>query len=399
MVLSILRLRQTGGLLVVFAAATVAAAAVSFIQQPSYEASVTMVEHTYDYVDAPRLAPLDKTVVKLYQSLARTEAVESRVIEAIGPSLSPAEKAPGALTSMVTVREDRDNPAVFRIRVQAGDPQKARLIANTWAEQYIEEVRSFQLTWSSEREDVMQDLESAETALTEFRQETGLGLVEEPWGDQTYAILGTRGILLAKQTDLLADHQQARDNLRLIIASAQLAQDTGGSIGDLPLQLLSNPVISERGQLSIQLVNDQETLGDAILLLQAEESAISGATDQLDAKVEQLQLDLGEDQLELEQLTRERDLAESAYKALSDQMRESRIFQANTQILSRAAAARALGLDPMLKVVLGAALGLAGGVVAAFAVQYLQGTGHGELRPFGAESPGQERAIPPGGRE
>ena len=365
-------LRQWKVVLVVFIVATLAALAVSFIQDPMYETTVIMMEQTYDYVDVPRLSPVDRTVVKLYPTLARTEAVESRVIEAIGPSLSASEKTPGALMSMVVIREDKDNPALFRIMVQVGDPGKAKLIANTWAEQYIEEVGTFQLIWSSELETVQQDLESAEAALTEFRQQTGLGLVEEPGGDQAHAILGARGVLLAKQIDLLAEHQQARDNLRLVLESAQLARDTGGSIDDLPLQLLNNPVISERGRLSAELVKDQETLDDAIQLLQAEETAISGVTDQLDAEVEQLQLELGADQLELERLTRDRDLAEGAHKALSDEVQEGSIFQVNTQILSRATGARPLGPDPKLNVILGAALGLAGGVAAAFAMQYFQ---------------------------
>ena len=365
-------LRQWKVVLVVFIVATLAALAVSLIQEPTYEATVSMTELTYDYFDVPRLSPLDRTVVKLYPTLARTEAVESRVIEAIGPSLSAAEKTPGTLMSMVTIREDKDNPALFRIRVQASDPGKATLIANTWAEQYIEEVDTFQLTLSSELETVEQDLESAEAALTEFRQETGLGLVEEPGSDQAHAILGPRGVLLAKQIDLLAEHQQARDNLRLILESAQLARDTGGSVDDLPLQLLNNPAISERGRLSAELVRDQETLDDAIQLLLAEESAISGVTDQLDAEVDELQQELAQDQLELERLERDRDLAENAYKALTDEVRVSSTFQVNTQILSRAAAPRLLGPDPKMNVILGAALGLAGGVVAAFAMQYVQ---------------------------
>lgn len=365
-------LRQWKAVLVVFIVATLAALAVSFIQEPTYEATVSMMEQTYDYVDVPRLSPVDRTVIKLYPTLARSEAVESRVIEALGPSLSAAEKTPGTLMSMVAIREDKDNPALFRIRVQAGEPGKAKLIANTWAEQYIEGVGSFQLMWSSELETIQQNLESAEAALTEFRQETGLGLVEEPGGDQAHAILGARVILLAKQFELLAEHQQAQDNLRLVLESAQLALDTGGSIDDLPLQLLNNPVISERGRLSAELVKEQETLDDAMQLLQAEESAISGTADQLHAEVEQLQQELAQDQLELERVTRERDLAESAYKALSYEVQEGSIFQANTQILSKATGARMLGPDPKVNVILGAALGLAGGVAAAFATQYFQ---------------------------
>jgi uncharacterized protein involved in exopolysaccharide biosynthesis len=361
-------LRQWKVVLVVFIVATLAALAVSFIQEPVYEATVSMMEQAFDYVDVPRLSLVDRTVIKLYPTLARSEAVESRVIEALGPSLSAAEKAPGTLMSMVSIREDRDNPALFRIRVQASDPGKARLIANTWAEQYIEELGSFQLMWKSELETVQQNLESAEAALTEFRQETGLGLVEEPGGDQAHAILGARGVLLAKQFELLAEHQQAQDNLRLVLESAQLARDTGGSIDDLPLQLLNNPVISERGRFS----TESATLDDAIQLLQAEESAISSTIDQLQAEVKKLQMELGEDQLERDRLTRDRDLAESAFKALSYEVQEGSIFRANTQILSRAVGARLLGPDRKLNVILGAAVGLAGGIAAAFAIHYLQ---------------------------
>ena len=85
-----------------------------------------------------------------------------------------------------------------------------------------------------------------------------------------------------------------------------------------------------------------------------------------------LQEELALDLLELERLTRARDLAESAYKALNSEVEENRLFQTNTQILSRATRAKLLGPDPKLNVILGAALGLAGGVVAAFVVQYLQ---------------------------
>jgi capsular polysaccharide biosynthesis protein len=363
-------LRQWKVVVVVFLVATLAAAAVSFIQEPAYEATVILTEQSFEYMDVPRLSSIDKTIVKLYPTLARTAAVESRVIEAIGPNLSAAEKTPGVLMSMVTLREDKDNPAIFRIRVQAHDPQKATLVANTWAEQYIEEARSFHLTWSSQLDALQQNLDSAEEALTKFRQETGLGLVEEPGGDQAFAVLGAPGVQLEKKVDLLAEHQQARDNLSLLLESAQLAHDTGGSIEGLPLQLLASRVISERGQLSIQLVRGQDSLDGVIRLLQDEEEIISGVIGQLEADVEAQQESLAQDLLELERLVRERDMAESAYKALDYEVKETMFFQTNTQILSRAARAALLGPDARVNVILGAALGLAAGVAAAFVFQY-----------------------------
>jgi capsular polysaccharide biosynthesis protein len=364
-------LRQWKVVLVVFLAATLAAALVSIIQEPTYEATVVLTEQSYEYWDVPRLSSLDKTVVKLYPTQAHTSAVESRVIDAIGPNLSASEKTPGALMSAVSVHEDNDNPAIFRIKAQAHTPQKAALVANTWAEQYIEEAPSFQISWSSQLEAVKKSLDSAEEALTAFRQDTGVGMVEEPEVGQTFALLGPSGVELEKKAEQLAEHRQARDNLNLLLQSAQLAHDTGGSIEDLPLELLDSPVIAARGQLSAQRLRDEGSLDGVIRLLQNEEEVVSGAIGQLEANVETLQQSLAQDQVELERLVRERDMAESAYKAVEYEIDEAALFQSNTQILSRAAGATLLGPNTKLNVILGAALGLAAGVAAAFAAQYV----------------------------
>jgi capsular polysaccharide biosynthesis protein len=364
-------LRQWKVVLVVLVVATLAAAAVSLVQEPTYEATVSLAEQTFEYFESPRLSSTDKTIVKLYPTLVRSAAVESRVIEAIGPNLSAREKKPGVLTSMVTLREDKDNPALFRIRVEANDPQKATLIANTWAEQYIEEAHSSQLSWSSQLDTLSQNLDSAEEALTAFRQETGLVLVDSPGGEQGFSMLGASGVQLEKKVDLLAEHRQALDNLGLLLESAQLALDTGGSLEELPLQLLDSRVISDRGQLTAELLRDQQSLAEVIRLLQAEEDIVSGVTTQLEGDVDSLQESVAQDLLELERLERERYMAESAYKALDFEVKEATFFQTNTQILSRAAAATLVGPDTRLNVILGAALGLAAGVAAAFAVQYV----------------------------
>jgi uncharacterized protein involved in exopolysaccharide biosynthesis len=360
-------LRQWKVVVVVFVVATLAAAGASLVQQPSYGATVTLMEQTYELYDLPRLASLDRTAVKLYPALATAAAVEDSVIEAIGSSLSPTEMTPGALVSTVTVREDKDNPALFRISVVSNSPEKAILVANTWAEKYIEEANSFQLAWDPELEAVEQNLEGAEAALTAFREETGLGMVEEVSGDQLFAVLGPSGVRLSKKVELLAVHQQARDSLSLLMQSALLLKDTGGSIDDLPLQLLSSRAISERGYLSAELVKAQQSLDEVIKLLGSENEIMSAVIGQLRAEVEALQEELAQDQLELERLIRERDLAAGAYKALKDQIQEEALFQINTYIVSGATRARPLGPDPKLNIILGAALGPVAGVGGALA--------------------------------
>jgi uncharacterized protein involved in exopolysaccharide biosynthesis len=367
-------LRQWKAVVLVFVVATVAAVVVSFIKEPTYEATVTLLEQTHELYTVPRLGGMDRTVLKLYPALARTEAVESRVIDAIGPSLSVEEKRPGVLMSKVTVREDSDNPMLFRISAQASDQEKAVLIANTWAEQYVGEAKGTQAGWSTQFEAVKQELESAEEELNAFRQEKGpgYGSVQPPEADYTFAVLGMDGVRLQKKMDLLAEHEQALDDLRLLLESARLARDAGGSIDDLPLQLVDTQVISARGHLSVELLQDQETLDGVIELLENEEEVISGVVDQLDAQVGALQEQLALDQLELERLVRARNVASIAYEAIRAELQESEFFQTNTQILSRASRARLLGPAPKLSAILGAALGLAAGVAAAFAVEYVQ---------------------------
>lgn len=88
-------LRHWKVVIVVFLVATLAAGAASFVQQPTYQATVILTEETYEFYAVPRLSSLDKTVVKLYPTLASTESVESRVIGVLGPSLSAIEQRPG----------------------------------------------------------------------------------------------------------------------------------------------------------------------------------------------------------------------------------------------------------------------------------------------------------------
>lgn len=370
-------LRRWKVVLVVFLAATVVATVVSFLQPSTYEATVTLVEQTYEFWDAPRLSSLDRTVVKLYPSLARTEAVENRVIAALGSTLSPQEKTPGALLSMVTVQEDRENPALFSIKVQANDPDKAVLIANTWAEQYVQTSNTVETAWSSQLEVVEQNLEAAEEALAIFERDTGLGLIEDPGGDEALVVivLGAGGVELEREVLSVAEHRQAHHNLLLLLERAQQAKEGGGGIEDLPLQLLNTPPIIDRGQLSVESVREQGNLDTLIQLLQAEERIVSDVVGELATEVERLQEQLVRDKLELERLTREKYLAEGAYTALTNEVRESELFRSRTEVLSPASRSKFVGPNPKLNIVLGAALGLAGGVLAAFALEYFEQTG------------------------
>jgi len=212
--------------------------------------------------------------------------------------------------------------------------------------------------------------------LTAFEQETGLMFVEYPRGSEEFTlqfmIFGARGAELERKLDLLSQHQEARDSLLILLQRAQQAKRAGDTTDDLPLQLLSVPAIVERGQLSVEAVRELGDLDTAILALQGEEQILSYVIDELASDAEQLQQELARDKLELERLTRARDLAEGAYTALTNEVQESQLFQSRTHILSPATRAKFTGSSPLAGIALGAALGLAGGILAAFAMQYFE---------------------------
>lgn len=366
-------LRHWKVVLIVFLAATATATLASFLQPSVYEASVTLAEKSYEFLDAPRLESLDKTVVKLYSTLALTEAVENKVVEALEPTLSPAETIPGTLMGMVTVRGDRDNPSLFQIKARADDPDKAVQIANTWTEQYLQVISNVEPPWTFQLQIVQQNLEAAEEALATFRQETGVRLIGDPGGDEAYIIYGLRGMELETKLLILAEHRQARDNLLFLLERAQEAKEADYGIDDLPLQLLNVPVIVDRGQLSAELVREQGDLDTLIGSLHAEEEIVSEVIDELIPEVEQLQEQLSQDASEFERLTAERNLARGAYNAVTNEVQEAQLFETRTEILSTATRAKFVGPNRKLNIMLGAALGLVGGVLAAFAAQYFRG--------------------------
>jgi capsular polysaccharide biosynthesis protein len=365
-------LRRWKVVLVVFLVAMVVAAVVSFLQPSIYEASVALVEERYEFYSGSRLQLADRQIVKLYPTLARTEAVENRVIEALESSLSPAEKTSGAVLKMVTVEENEDNPSLFEIRVRADDPDKAVLIANTWADQYMQMANNLETDWSAQLGVVEQELELADEALETFIRETGVRVVRDPGGDEAFIVFGARGLELERKAIALAEHRQARDNLLLLLETAQQVKEAGGGIEDLPLQLLNLPVIVDRGRLSVQVAKEQGDLDALIPLLQAEEEIISQVVDELATQVEQLQEELARDDFEYQHLSWARNLAYEAYAALSAQVREAQLFQSRTQVLSEAASAEKLvGRSPWLNVITAGVWGLLVGIMLALGLEYL----------------------------
>jgi uncharacterized protein involved in exopolysaccharide biosynthesis len=374
-------------IIAVFLGALIMSTAVSFWQPSIYEASVTMFEPSYLVIAGERIESIPKAQ-KQYTSLVKSSALEAQVVEVLEPVLSSAEKSSGALLSMITVVANKDNPALFEIKVQADDHDKAIQIANTWASEYIEMFNELNLGSETElgfiREQLAiaeSDLESVEEALREFEQETGLGIPpNQQYGlansadtQDPYAWYGTRGEELEAKSELLAAHLVARDNLLLLLDVAQEAKEDGGGIADLPLQLLDVQPIVARGQLSTEVIMQEvEDLDTVIELLQAEEESLAVVIDVLSSQVEELHAELMRDKYEYLRLDRDRGSLLERIDMLSRKAQELELQTSGMSIIEPAVGAVVVSPSPWLNVIVAGVFGLFMGIILAFALEYLR---------------------------
>jgi uncharacterized protein involved in exopolysaccharide biosynthesis len=372
----------------VFLGAVVVSSVISLRQPPLYEASVSMFEPSYQVIAEERIYSVDEAQ-KSYSSLARSSIVEAQVVEAMGSSLSPSDNSPGALLSRVTVAPDRENPAVFQIRVRHTDPELAVQLANTWASEYVEIFNELNTGSATElgfiREQLAlaeTDLEASAEALRAFEEETGLGVApNQEYGSEfapvvqdPYGWYGPRGSELKAKNELLASHRVARDNLLLLLDLAEDARRSGQPVGDLPLQLLDVPAISGRGQLSVETIMQAADDLDAVVgLLEAEEQSLASVIDALGPKVEQLHTDLMQDKYQYLLLSGARNALLEKIAVLSRKAQELELGASGVHVINPAVRATVASPSPWLNVLAAGVLGLFVGVMLAFGLEYLWG--------------------------
>ena len=373
-------------IIAVFVVALVVSAVVSFWQPSVYEASVTMFEPSYRVVAGVRIESTNQAHAP-HTSLAKSSDLEAQVVEALGPRLSPAEKSPGALLSMITVIGDRDGPTLFEIKARHTHPEMAIQVANAWASEYIEmfnelgtDSASTELGFIREQLATAEnDLESAEHALRAFERETGLGIApnqEHEFANiqDPYAWYGTRGTELQAKSELLANHRVAWDNLLLFLDIAQEARETGGGVDELPLQLLSVQAIADRGQLSGEVILQEAQNLDAVVeLVEAEQQNLARVIEVLSSEVEELHAELMQDKYEYLLLNRARDTLLERIDMLSRKAQELELQTSGLRVITRAVEAVVASTSPWLNVMVAGVLGLFVGIMLAFGLEYLRG--------------------------
>ena len=373
------------------------AVGISFISPLLYEASVALLAQPVKY--EWRLEPSIQQAVdtrkdwkREYLALFERLDLASEVAEAVGDVLPANERSLAAIHEAVSVHSGVEG--IFYIEAQSSGAEAAAALANAWAEAFMRRVGELYgpaadlEDFQAQLEDAATEFEAAQQALEDFRHRSGLGL-QQTSGLVLEGYFSALEKRLEGKNDLLAEHQNGLDALRLLIQEAEALRQRDGEIRDLPLELLAADVIQARGQVTVDSVLAQEDWDAVLALLRREEQVLADATTSLQAEVLALQQEMAALDAEQTRLLLQHTLARNTYSALAAKVAEIKIQagvgEGGVQILSpaRPPTQRPL-LRRALNVVVAAVLGLVIGILAAFAVSVVQQRrGHVQIKAEG----------------
>jgi uncharacterized protein involved in exopolysaccharide biosynthesis len=372
--------------------ASLAALIVSVLLPPTYEATslivVTRLRNQYQF--DPRIqTQVDQQPYKAYPELALTDNLLTRVVAALGDQLKPEERDLEALRERLSAGAGAD-PSLVRLSVTSDKPQQAQTIANIWASLYVtytndlyQQRSGSAIFFETQAAEAKDRLAAAEQGLVDFQAKNPLNVLTAQFN--------------SKQTEL-ANYLTASQTITMVIQDArslqqQLAQqdvnspsslsdqlaalymqvDALNSKADIPIQLQ----ISGAGSLSNRTVAEQTALLSTLIkVLQDKSIEIQQQIKALEPDILALQQAQQSAQVELDRLTRERDVAKDTYLTLTRKVNETDLAAQDSgggvQLASQASLPGPVSGRKLLNVILGGLLGLIIGVIAAFVIDRRQ---------------------------
>jgi len=334
---------------------------------------------------------------KGYPIIATSDDLLLSAANAADPPLPPDRQDLDDLRETFTAATAGD-PNLIKLTVESKDPQEAANLANAWAGQVVTHLNDIyggsgdMTLFEGQVANAKTTLEAADQALVAFRREYGMGFSdgrssEGNEEDDMVLDLGIRRRLQAK-TDLLTDYEtKARQITQLLqearAASAQVNETTSpaimaGLLGDmLDLGLVNEETSRHSIQISLSGLDAEASLSALIIALEAKQTSIDEAITGLSAEVQTLQSQLADRQQELDQLLRDRQVAQDAYLTLSNKLQEATIETqdetGDVLLLSKAAVPKEPARPRrLLNTAVAGMLGLMVGVFGAFFIEYWQ---------------------------
>lgn len=372
--------------------AAVLALVISLLLPPTYEATalvvVTRPQYVMNFDERFETTSNPQPAYKAYPELAISGDVVEALWQTLAPQWPDLETVPN-LREHLTAEAGAD-PSLIRLVVKAKTPEEAAHIANTWAEIFTSKANLIygrgpeQLAFfETQLQQSQTELEAAETALIAFQ------------GEDQVEILRNR-LDSARQTQ--ADYLREQRSIAYLVQDvqslrAQLAGQSSGYTTSLADQMtalfLQIKAFDAQTSAPIQLqINSPEALSgkstteqiafldDLVKVLEERSTESEQRLAEVEPQILALQQQVQQAAIELDRLTRTRDVARETYMTLARKVEEARIAaqEGGHVLLASQASAPEKPVSPrkLINTVAAGALGFMLSVVAVLVVGWWQ---------------------------
>jgi uncharacterized protein involved in exopolysaccharide biosynthesis len=319
-------------ILLCVAVALAVAVGIGMLQDRRYEASNVLLVQSprYQWRFAGEITAITdqrRDFQREVLAIARSDEIAQAATAALAPSEGQEEVGPQAIQNAVVVRAGDGNTIV--VTASSGDPGQAAAYARAWTQALIDSARDIYGTlqdldsFEAELQELEAQLLEKEDALTEVRARTGLLSNNNVPDEAMRPSLNMQQV--NKLTETLAEYQLAIQNLDYLRRSLAEAQPDA-DLQQLPWEMLAGPVLSQRGIISMEIVDaNRDDPARLASLLQQEQSALQATADELTTQADQLRATLASDWKEYSITGREFNQARDLYTIVLRKVNELRL--------------------------------------------------------------------------
>ncbi len=370
------------------------AALVSFLLlPPTYAATATVVATapSYRLTFDPRIETVAdlKVSARAYAAVAKSAELLVQIIEDLGDGLPAELRSAEGLGAVCSISAGADQ-SVMQLTARYTDPHVAADVANAWALQFVSYIRplhglSAEAVQRLEEQTAVaeQKLHASEQALDEYQKINPTLVLSQTIASQLDALTS----YITAETSIQLALQDARSLKQQLEAVGPASLGQASNLSALLTELNSLSARREMGpQIEISLASAPgldagaservQYLDNLIDVLTSKVQALAEARAEIPEKILRMQGEQQQAQTEMARLVRARTIAEESYLALSRKLDERRIASqlesGEVRIAARAVVpVRPSSPNTLFNLAVGAVLGLALGISAAFAAEYL----------------------------
>lgn len=314
-----------------------------------------------------------------YPTLATSDSILLSVAEQTGWSLAQLRGA---------VRVDGSDGSGLLVLTVAGDEENEVVpVVNVWAGVFVETANQLFAGGNiidelkQQQEMSAQALTAAEKAIVEFRETSGFGFIADSnRGNRMPGLfieqqLETKNNQLVEEEVRLSRLYQLRQEMESLRETAT-AETSSVLMAGLLSDIINTGVgggsqIYEMSLPDLDPLTDLETMGQ---ILSARISALEAEIESLQTEVDALQIAVADQQKQLNQLIRDRDILAETYTIVANKLQEAQLqaeFEDKTKIASQAQVSKAVSQSRQpLNMAIAGMLGLIVGTGGVFAVEW-----------------------------